>query len=1073
MSNFGRYQIIRELGRGGMGVVYQCYDPQIKRYVALKIINEAITNEELRRFEREAHVMAKLNHPHIIKLFDIGEDQGRYFITMELVEGQSLAQLFNESISLPHFTQILVKVAGAVYYAHQRGVIHRDLKPSNIMVGRDGEPRVMDFGLAKDVGGTAEAQVKNSANEPLSKNLQVIGTPEYMAPEQACGQAKKIDARSDIYALGMILYRLLAGRLPFSTHNTINIIYQIIFQEPNPPSHYDRTIPRDLEAICLKAIEKEKARRYQNALALAEDLQRYLNGKPVLAQPVTAWVRGLKWIHRHRVVSLLSVGTILLLIGFVVFFVYQQKQLAEQQRKLAKKESTLRQEAERQKAAAVMREIKANLSQAKAELILAKTCLNEKDYFSAEERQIAAYALLQQVNSSLKENAWYQENRQELGTLGLQQQALEQAALAMRRYVIGYFLPRYEQMEFPLPPLIPSQPSFDYAALLDKQGQKVVIWDIRQQKDSKIFNIVSGISGIAFSANNQYVAIGDMAGNILLWNRVSDSVQALKANLNCGSVILRFSPDNKWLFANIGGTEEGSLLFDLTNLPAPLKLHDVKNAFTAAFSQNGEWLAVARHENSVAVFDLRQSKDKLVAPAYNKEFLTAEQLCFGPQDTTLISGYMNDIWVRPFGQETEDRTREDKFTLMAAHRGGFMNLALSSDGQFFFSAGEDSRLVCWNTFNYNKIWELHGHLRWKASIIAHPEQKQAMVWTAGAASRYTWETPVYKKINFAERPETRKMAVSFRNFLRSHVARNMASVLSQLAFSHDNQYIAVYAYPYVFLCHLLEDTLLQLNTPGNLRYVGEERELAFDGKNEYLLLALRGAAYLLQTSDGKPKLPIRMQHQRQQFWLRPQGGLLSIREGEARLNAAVWQIVGESLILEKEFAISSYSIIALHPAGKQIALVRLSQSALEIWDIQTARQTATVSLGPSHYIAVTFLSDTRIALGCENGDLLVCDLQERQNEQKVTFISSFFAPIRRIWHQADAHLYWVYTSNGLYIYPDTHDASLLGTLNQIYPLQMFSGYSVTACDISKDFRYLAMLMLSGELLVVPLPEVKR
>jgi WD40 repeat protein/tRNA A-37 threonylcarbamoyl transferase component Bud32 len=1079
-KSFGRYQIVRELGHGGMGVVYHAYDASLKRHVALKIMHQLMSNDkEQKRFARETQLMARLNHPHIIRVFDTGEEQGRMFFTMEMVEGNSLATLLKENTPLTQLLLMLVQVAEAVYYAHQQGVVHRDLKPSNIMVTTQGEPKVMDFGLAKET---------SRSGDQLSKSHDILGTPEYMSPEQASGKGRAVDTQSDVYSLGAILYEMLTGRPPFTGPTAMSVLYKISCEEPIPPLRLSPHLPPDLEAICLKSLEKSKDKRYKTAHDLASDLNNYREGRPIMAKPVTALTRAWKLARRYRMASLLIAGAILLLLGFVVFFVYQQKKLkdaAEQNWRLAEKkqqeaEQNWRQ-AERQKATALLREIKANLSQAKAELILAKTWLNEKDYFSAEERQDAAYGLLQKVSSSIKENKnkWDKENPQELAKLGTQQQALEQAALDMRRYVIVYFKPHHEVVQLPVAPLIPSQPSFDYAALLGEGGQKAVIWDIQQQKSIKILNIVPAFLGVAFSTNNQWVALS-CANRLLLWNRADDSVQETHINPNelCWIAFLRFSPDNKWLFVAISILKgDKNFLFDLTNFSAPLKIHDLGNSYAAAFSRNGEWLLVAQRDHSLATFDLRQNREKLVEPVHNT-ILPAGNFCFGPKDAYLISGYMNDLFVRPLSKDMKNSHKEDSLTLLAVHRGKLMELALSRDEQFLFSAGKDGRLVCWNTFQYTKIWESAwpGHLRGAATLIAHPEKKQVMVWTNGSAHRYTWKTPIYKKIDFLQRPETRKMAAVFQGMQRMHIIKNMASVMACLAFSANNQYLAFYAHPDLYLWHLADDTLQQLNMPGNLATdPGTERQLAFDDKDECLFFARQGSARLFQTSNGKLKLPIETLP-KQMFWPRPRGGFVSSREGQSQPMIGVWRTVGERLMMEKEFAVPHHRAIAMHPSGKQLAFMESFQPILNIWDIEAARLLISLRLdrleASNFCTAITFISDTRLALGYDNGDLMVYDLQERQDDKKIKIIASFFAPVRRIWHQPSAHLYWVHTNNGLYIYPDTEDETQRESLNQIYPLQLFAGYSVVTCEISKNFRYLAVLMQSGELLVVPLPEVK-
>lgn len=303
---FGRYRIIKELGRGGMGVVYEAHDPQLNRHVALKILPQQLTqNIQSKRFEREAHLMARLNHPHVVKVFDFGEDQGHYYFTMELVEGTNLSHWLEKNKSLSQVLNVFTQAVYAVEYAHQEGIIHRDLKPSNIMVTQDGEAKVMDFGLAKEL---------DERGPKLSRSRDVMGTPEYMAPEHLHGKA--LDQRTDVYALGCILYKILVGKTPFSG-GTLHVFQKIEMEKPKPPSQLNPQTPKDLEVICLKALEKDKRKRYQSARSLAEDIERYLRGEPIHARPVGILYKSWKWLQRHAVPAAL---TTLLVVVLALFF---------------------------------------------------------------------------------------------------------------------------------------------------------------------------------------------------------------------------------------------------------------------------------------------------------------------------------------------------------------------------------------------------------------------------------------------------------------------------------------------------------------------------------------------------------------------------------------------------------------------------------------------------------------------------------------------------------------------------------------------------------------------------------
>jgi tetratricopeptide (TPR) repeat protein len=321
LRRFGDYELIEEIARGGMGVIYRARQVNLGREVAVKLmLHGALASaEEVDRFRAEAAAAASLKHPNIVAIHEVGEQDGQYYFSMDLIQGQDLATLTRDGPWPAHRAgEVMVRVAEAVQHAHEHGVLHRDLKPSNIILDAEGSPHVTDFGLARRFDQAAT----------LTQTGQMLGTPGFMPPEQAGAGNAPLDRRADVYSLGAVLYYLLTGRPPFIGQSAPDVLRQVVAQEPVSPRLLNPAVPKDLETICLKCLSKEVEKRYPDTRDVAADLGRFLRHEPILARPINRVQRAARWARRNpssaRLVAL--VGLLLALLGLGAILSVQRLQ---------------------------------------------------------------------------------------------------------------------------------------------------------------------------------------------------------------------------------------------------------------------------------------------------------------------------------------------------------------------------------------------------------------------------------------------------------------------------------------------------------------------------------------------------------------------------------------------------------------------------------------------------------------------------------------------------------------------------------------------------------------------------
>jgi WD40 repeat protein len=542
---FGDYEILREIARGGMGVVYRARQISLNRTVALKMIRagEFASDEKIERFCSEAEAAAMLSHPHIVSIYEIGKQPGRQYFSMQLIEGESLAAALLKGRwradgreSCRRAVQLLATVARAVHYAHQRGILHRDLKPGNILLDEGGRPFVTDFGLAKRVEG----------DSALTHTGSVVGTASYMSPEQASA-ARNLTTATDVYSLGAILYELLTGRPPHRSGSFVDTLVLVRQQDPIRPRSIEPRVNFDLETICLKCLERDPARRYGSAEALAEDLERWLHYEPILARRSTLMERAGKWARRQPMIAAMTASILLLsAIGFAaVTLLWQDAAGARDDEKQQRHHA---EEAKRQE-----QEQRRRFQRLYIEQLLDKVAnLNDKN-------EAASAAL------------WLAHGLQ---VVSPEDQDLER--------ILRTNLGELHSQLAPLKAMLPHQKTVRVAAF-SGDGKRVLtggddtmacLWDAETGKLLVTIKHAHQVQSAAFSPDDRFIAIGTQRDGVQLWHADGKAVgPRLDHPMTVTALI--FSPDGKRLLSycgdfavrlwNVEDVESAQLIGELRN----------------------------------------------------------------------------------------------------------------------------------------------------------------------------------------------------------------------------------------------------------------------------------------------------------------------------------------------------------------------------------------------------------------------------------------------------------------------------------------------------------------------------
>jgi len=634
------YDVEGILGRGGMGIVYRVRHQKLNRIVALKMLvaGPYASPREVARFVRESQAVAELQHPNIVQVHDVGDLDGRPYFTMEFVEGGSLAQaLAGAPQAARYAARLVASLAGGVHLAHAKGVIHRDLKPANILLTRDATPKIADFGLARHVDG----------DPGLTRSDARVGTPSYMAPEQALGKLGTVGPSVDIYALGAILYEMLTGRPPFRAETAIETERQVITVEAAPPSRLNTNVPRDLETICLKCLHKDPSRRYATAVDLADDINRFLAGQPVQARPVGMMERVYRWGTRHR-------GAVAALFGFASLLsviVVGSLWAAAHFRKLARE--------------------KGDLADQKSQLAAEKEHEREKAVV-AEKREAGLRRQSETQGKELRQNLYLTE-------MNLAGQA---ACVPSGLGRVNELLARWGQER-------PDLRNWEWY-FLDSLCHRCLL---------TLNGHAQGVHKVAWSKSGARMASAGADRIICIWN-AADEQPPLRLIGHSQAVLgVVWSPDSKRVASaswdgtvRIWDASTGAEIFRFSGHTAEV--------FCVAWSPDGNWIASGGNDRSIHIWNAVDGADRIVLDGHEG---TVTSLDWSPDSLRLASAARDTtarVWDVPAGKSIHSLT---------GHSNWVNHVAWSADGARLVTASNDRTLLIWDPDKGQKILKLSGH----------------------------------------------------------------------------------------------------------------------------------------------------------------------------------------------------------------------------------------------------------------------------------------------------------------------------------------------------------------------------
>jgi WD40 repeat protein len=990
------YEILAELGRGGMGVVYQARHVTLGRLVALKMLlaGSHAGEQDLARFRTEAAAVARLQHPNIVQIYEIGEAEGKPFFALEFLEGGSLSDQLDGTPLPPRQAAQLVKtLAKAMQAAHEQGIVHRDLKPGNVLLTADGTPKITDFGLAKRLDDTT-GQTASGA---------ILGTPSYMAPEQAGGKSKTIGPAADVYALGAILYELLTGRPPFKAAVALDTVLQVLSDEPVPPRRLEPKIPHDLETICLKCLAKEPPKRYATATDLADDLRSYLAGKPIQARPVSAPERAVKWIRqRPQVAALMGallVAALALLVGGIWFTA--QLRIERDQAEQAKQEAEAARgqaEAEKQEAVRARRRAETDkhhteMARYAVQIRLAQRELQDQNIGRAEQvlhgcsRDLRGWehrylwTLSQRRMRTLRghtnevRSVCFSPDGKRLASAG------DDHKVKVWDAVTGELTLTLERHRDVVRCVVFSP---DGKGLASAGEDNVVrVWDATTGQQTVILEGHSGgVTSVAYSADGKRLVSGGRDATVRVWEAATGhEIVTLRGHTDPVWSVA-FSPDGKRLAS--ASADKSVRVWDLPKGENPLILQGHTGTVNSVgFSPNGQRLASASDDATVLIWDLTTGRSALSLTGHTEAvksiaFSTDGRLASASADSTvrlwgpytgrsthILKGHtlpVTSVAFSPDGQRLATASRDQTVRLWdlapdaVALKGNAAILAVgfSPDGQRLASASADTTVRVWDGRTAQQVLSLKGHQSAVTSVAFSPDRQRlasgsqdgtVKVWdpTSGEAGR-TLQGHTGGITSLAFSPAGQRLASASRDGTvrvwdmdtgeLAHCLKGHTDTVNCVAFSPDGRYLASGS----------DDRTVKV-------WDAQSGEAVFSAESNALVYSVAFS---------------------------PDGKRLASAWGDGIVR--VWDtFTGKNLITLSGHTLSVTSV-AFNPDGHRLASAS-KDGTVRIWDMATGQETLSLEGHTGAVNSVAFSPDgRRLASASDDGTVRIWDATSAEEE---------------------------------------------------------------------------------------------